>query len=337
MTTSIRSSLALRPLWIAVLLAGCAGNATPGTTPATANSVPNLALTGIPSQYWPLMAKRRPSNRMRSHASAYPPDLYVADDVGLTPVGSVDVLSRTKYYELGDITNGVNFPLNVSLDARGNLYVVNTGTANVTEYAPNATSPTFTYSTAIMAPLDAVADSHGSVYEADYGRDAVTEFAQGNDSVIATCQPGGHVYGVAVDSKNDVFVDYYGAGGLGYLAEYAGGLHGCNATAFSLTFSGPGGLVLDKNNDLIVCDPGSASVDVVPPPYNGVGRTIGSGFAFPYHVRLNRKNSLAFVADPLNATVTVVNYQTGANVTVLGAPYGLIQPYAAVEQPNAVY
>jgi len=73
------------------------------------------------------------------------------------------------------------------------------------------------------------------------------------------------------------------------------------------------------------------------PNYNTVSRTIGSGLSCAQNVRLNEANTLAFVTDVCNNTVTVVNYGGGSNTRVLGAGNGLTRPVAAVEDPNAVY
>jgi DNA-binding beta-propeller fold protein YncE len=78
-------------------------------------------------------------------------------------------------------------------------------------------------------------------------------------------------------------------------------------------------------------------VDVIDPPYLSITRTIGSGFVAPQGVSLNKKNKLAFVADVQNGTVTVVNYATGVNVTVLGPAQGLTSAFTVVDGPNAVY
>ncbi|MBV9263117.1 MAG: hypothetical protein JO324_02270, partial [Candidatus Eremiobacteraeota bacterium] len=77
--------------------------------------------------------------------------------------------------------------------------------------------------------------------------------------------------------------------------------------------------------------------EVIDPPYTSVTRTIGSGFSGAINVKLNKKNTLAFVADYGNNTVTIVNYVTGANVTVLGRANGVVSPRAVVDWPNAVY
>jgi hypothetical protein len=143
-----------------------------------------------------------------------------------------------------------------------------------------------------------------------------------------------------VDADGDVFVLYYGFYGTGVF-EYKGGLAGCNATHV-LRDTYAWDMILDSNKDLIISrtvfySGGSfGEVDVFDPPY-AYGGTIGSGFSSPTGISLNKKNKLLFVADSYSGEVTVVNYQTGQNIKELGAAYGISDPRAVVDGPNAVY
>jgi hypothetical protein len=88
----------------------------------------------------------------------------------------------------------------------------------------------------------------------------------------------------------------------------------------------------DKNNNLFVAN--GTRVLVVDPPYSSITGSIGSGFALATDVTLNKRNSLAFVADLANGTVTVVGYPGGSNLTVLGIQNGLFAPWWAVDCPT---
>lgn len=255
--------------------------------------------------------------------------LYVVD----AGPGTIDILKNKGYRELGAILDG--FAVDVSLDTRGNLYATNENVPNIAEYAPNATSPFFTYTAGMISPSVAAVDAHGNVFDGDYNGSSgyVSQYYQGVDSVLYSCTlpvSGTTVRGVAVDSSNDVFVtDGYN------IYEYVGGLRGCNATTLGVsgTFAG---ISVDKSGNLVVCTEGGV-VDVIDPPYTSVTRTIGSGFNYTVKVSLSKDNTHAFVTDTGNHAVVVVNYQTGANVTTLGGGNGLVSPFAAVDGPDAVY
>lgn len=263
-------------------------------------------------------------------------DLYVADSTSQ----SVKILTNKYYREVGQISSGLVNPNGIFLDKRGNLYVASQGGgASINEYAPNATSPSFTYSTGMQSAIDVSVDAHGNVYEAD-GTGFVYQYFQGSNTAIAQCFPGGgsgNVSGVTVDSANDVFVSFT-VNNVGAIAEYPGGLGDCSKKiVLGVPVVFPYGIAIDKQNDLVVADAGAAQVDVVDPPYSSVTRTIGSGFMEPITVRLSRNNALAFATDYKVHDVFVIDYQTGAIVTMLGTVYGLSDPRSAVDGPNAVY
>lgn len=269
-------------------------------------------------------------------------DLYVTDYLD----NAVKILKNGSYRDAGAITAGVNWPTGIFLDKRGNLYVANTFGASVTEYRPHATTPAFTYSANMVNPFMLAVDAHGNVFESDnngsYGQ--INEYFQGINATVASCTPGQNsggnagVYGVAIDAKGDVFVDYRLPGGVtGTLAEYPGGLQRCSQTTFPLTVSGPAGIAIDANGNILLAEAQGGVVDVIAPPYSSITRTIGSGFSAPVDVKLSKDNTTAFVADGQNNTVTMVNYQTGSNVTVLGAQNGLSNVNGAVDGPNAIY
>jgi hypothetical protein len=271
-------------------------------------------------------------------AGAHAPYLYVLDECG----PRVDVLAKSSYREAGSITAGLSLPGDdVFLDSKGNLYVANAGNANVVEYAANNWSaPIFTYSANIGDPVAVTTDAHGNVYEADVGNGYINEYyQQQNGATVTSCQPtsDGAPYGVAVDSNNDVFASVLSYSSGGELVEYPGGLNYCQSlVVLPLPGVGRQGLALDKNANLLLAN-GTSVYVVDAPNYSTVSRTIGTGFSCASNVRLNKTNTLAFVTDSCNDTVTVVNYASGTNVAVLGSGNGLSQPAAAVEQPNAVY
>lgn len=80
------------------------------------------------------------------------------------------------------------------------------------------------------------------------------------------------------------------------IAECAGGLGGCPETVFNEgTIDGGSGTVLDKHDNLILCDQDSG-VLVIDPPYTSITRELGSSIPFaPINVTLDKENNLAFV------------------------------------------
>ena len=273
--------------------------------------------------------RHSPFDRRVTPASSGSMDLFV-DENGQN---AVEILTDKKWKNVGSITKSVDGPGGNWEDAKGNLYVADESGPDITEYS-SSHSLIYTY-TGVTDPVDVRTDSAGNVYEADYFGSDVAEFGQKSDTPIATCEPGGFVDGVAIDTKGDVFVGYYD-GLFSYVTEYAGGLSGCNNTNVGVTVDNPAGMVFDKNDVLILCDPGVPAVDVIDPPYNSISGTLGSGYSNPLHVTINAKNDQAYVADSGTGKVYVLSYPAGDLQATLGASNGLDGPWSAVDGKNYV-
>ena len=73
----------------------------------------------------------------------------------------------------------------------------------------------------------------------------------------------------------------YWNGSSGKITEYSGGLSGCSGTVLGATVAFPGGMVLDKNSNLVICDQNAEAVDIIKPPYSRISGTLGSGYSDP--------------------------------------------------------
>jgi hypothetical protein len=251
--------------------------------------------------------------------------------------GEVTILSEKRHRKIGVITDDIVYPIGDTLDSEGNLYVANAEASDVTEYAPGTSSPSFTYNAGMRDPADVTVDRAGNVYESDsyaWGS-AINEYVQRSNVALNSCTISGYVQGVAVDKKGDVFTDYR----LEYypydtrLLEYKGGLSGCSGTLLQPTLKWPGGMTLDRHDNLLVCDSIAGTVDVIEPPYSKINATLMSGLRDVTSVRLNRSNTRAYVTQSTESLVYIVAYPSGkviATIRVTGAQ-------SAVAAPNAVY
>lgn len=302
--------------------AGCGGtNVTPGASAASAAAA---------------IHRGAPAIRVKHDKASYKKALYVLN----ASANAVQVFTNTYYRQLGAITNGISTPESMTIDGQGNLYVTNDDPpySNIAEYAPGATSPTFTYNAS--QPAGVAVDRHGNVFVADYSNYAgvVKQYAQGIKNPIASCSAASSTYGVAVDTNGNVFVSAWYGDYAASILEFSGGLSNCSPTrliSFGNAYLPPLSLALDSNDNLIF--PLGSSVDVIDPPYSAVTTTIGSGFSSVSGVSLNKKNKLLFVSDTGTNKVTVINYQTDTTVKQLGLPNGISQASAVVDAPNAVY
>ena len=202
------------------------------------------------------------------------------------------------------------------------LFVANPLAANVQEYKNGqSTSPSFTFTSNLVDPVDVTSDKSMNLYVADYSGGFVNKYTISQNTVTATCSPGGSVEGVAVNSASgNVYVSYNDNANVGHIVKYTNFLTGCNGTAVAtaVTFGFVGGIVLDPNNRLLVCDQTNAVIDRLSgPSYNTVSATYGTSYVSdPLHATLNRTGSNGsnrlYVSDPALNTVWFFGYPGGA-------------------------
>jgi streptogramin lyase len=321
---------ALGVLAVAGMLAGCSGasqNAGVGVPQAGGNAFPGPALrSGVYARFaGPAQAQAR-SNA--SPLTKIERDLFVSS-------GGNDVLALKdgSYKSAGEITSGVDGSDGIWVDNHGNLYVSNFNSATVTEYAPGGSSPICTYS-GMLDPTNVTTDDAGNVYVVDFYVDQnpgyIDKFAQCSDTISQQYPISSGPQGVAVDRHGDIFVSYYSHGGA--FVEFK---HGSSqATPLGVTTVLPGGLVLDKNDNLVADD--DNSIVVIAPPYTSATPIVTS-VSGPFRDSLNRKEDLLFSANTGSNTVTVYRYPSGQLVTTLGASNGITSPLGVAESPNATF
>ena len=306
------------------LLAGCSGSS--GFAPAGSSvSVPsgssNASLSraqsygresvrsgGLRPGVVPNMARVEPS-RVLTEAGAMgaPKDLAVTDYAGNTYILKSQVSPRNDAWRLRRSRWR-------SLRYARELYVVDYVNGVVDEYNPSD-SLIAQYSSGTSNPINVTTDAAGNVYVADYGGENIVEYPQGVTTPSATCSTGLANEGIAVDGKHDVFVsgNTSASAGPGALAEFKGGLSGCNETSLSsITLGFAGGLQVDRHGNLVACDQ-DAGVDIIPAPYTSISSTI-TGAADAFHVALNKNTTWIYIADLGNGNVLVDKYPSGTNL-----------------------
>ena len=308
------------------VIAGCSGSgSTSSQSVMPSNGMQSHAIshdgTGVAPKFLTNLHFGAGLPAVRPDAGA--PHFLAVSDFG---TGAVEILNHA--YNLHQtITSGLNGPDGDWYDQAGNLYVANYNGPYVQEYAPGGSSPSVTYSTGLGDPINVTTDESSNVYVVDYnfgGAGFVNEYTQGLNQVSHTCSLPGAPEGIAVGETGAVFVSYNN-GSTANIVEYRHGLTGCHAHLLGVGLNFAGGMQIDNHKNLVACDQTAGAIDIIAPPYSSVTSSI-TGYTDPFHVALNKGNSLMFVADVGAAVVYVQNYPSGSLVTTLGSSNGLVDP-----------
>jgi NHL repeat len=248
---------------------------------------------------------------------------------------AVEMFNNGGWKKAGRITSGIGDVDRNWVDAQGNFYVAQFSPVQIVEYAPGGSTPLFTYDNRMQLPVDVTTDTAGNVYEADELTSSVNEYAQQTNLASASCASASAlVLSDAVDGNGDVFVGVE-TGGSGRIMEYSGGLNGCHATELGVTLNFPGGMALDNSGNIVICDEGNNTVDIIPPPYDKISGTLGSGYVWPLSVRINTKNDRAYVVDEgPPSDVFILDYPSGSLIKTLTSKNGVSGAMSAVDSAN---
>ncbi len=195
---------------------------------------------------------------------------------------------------IGQITNGLSEPERLFVDKSGNVYATNPGNQTITAYARGKTSPSRTLSNGVDYPTGITVDSEGTVYAANTGNDTVVEYAAGSSSPTLTITLSVTPENMAIDSKDNLYVQYLGGSAGSGVLEFAPG--STNGTDLGLKVVSAGAVEVDLNGNVIVLDQGASTVDYFPPGQTSPSKTIPVTAGFPFELSLNRKETQLYVS-----------------------------------------
>jgi len=213
------------------------------TTPST------ITQYGLPG----LAIERTTAGPNRNQPSAFAIDAftgtaYVANEYAPHhQTGSIDVYPAGATAPARHITSGINFPLHVAVDARGNLYVVN-APSSITVYARGSDVPSQTITKGVAHPIALAFDRQGNLYAANFTSSTVTVYAPNATKPSRTLSIGAQPRALAFDANDDLYVlsdaaiAIFAAGSSTLARRIGSGLAHADAMAF------------DRNGDLYVAD-----------------------------------------------------------------------------------
>lgn len=235
---------------------------------------------------------------------------------------------------IGQITAGIETPEGAATDKQGNFYVTNTNANTVTEYAPNTTTPAFTYSTGLTFPAGITVDRKQNVYVSSLSPASVEVFPHRTNSPSLTIPSTQIPYpiDIALDKAGNVYVTTYTASfSNGIIIKYPPG--SAQGTDLGIDTAGPGGIVIDKAKNIVTGDQRLPGVLVFPPGATSPSSTFGTNEVDPDPVRMNAKETRAYVGDGVGNAVNVYAYPSGTLVNTIydgiDGPFGLALDPAA--------
>lgn len=308
------------------LLAGCSGAnppaaSSPGSAGSAGQSAPRtFATTGrtdnslLPPNIARITHEPLATKSFMDPRAVGKPLIFVSDAAN----GVVNIYPQTGKNQkmVGQIT-GLTQPQGITTDKAGDLYVANTNSSNVLEYAPPYTgAPKMTINDPHGFPADVAVSSTGIVAvtnicnapKCQIASGSVVLYAKGSAKSCATVSDTAfnftRVMFAEFDSKGALYVD--GMNG-GYQTSFGLVTGGCKATTLTYlnyvyTVSFPGGVQIDKAGNIAFCDEANLVVDTFAPPFEGAFGSPTSvmpitGSVFPIGIALLASGKNLYVAD----------------------------------------
>jgi hypothetical protein len=214
------------------------------------------------------------------------------------------------------ITTGIFAPAGVAVDVKGTVYVANYGNELVTEYLRNTFAPSFTFSLGIR-PEYIFVGGDKTVYISSWPVNEVLEFAAGAMAPTRTISLPSP-FGMATDSKNNLYVAYNGSDGKGHVEKFKP--RATTGTDLGINVGYAYDVKVTKNNSLALGDAAAGVVDIYPPGKTSPSRFIPT--VTPFSFALNEAETRIYVAPSIPGHgVSIYNFRSGALIGAISDPH----------------
>ena len=236
--------------------------------------------------------------------------LFVAD----TNNNVVDIFSLKKPTSpIGQIKGNLSLPEALAVDKSGNLYVYNSRTNAIFEFAPPyAHGLVRTFNDGLTGVLGLTVDTKGTVYAANDLSYQVVKFLRGSSHGTIINLPVDPT-GIALNSAGDLVCAFnqYGAAGVLVLTD-------ASRIPKNLLIpleNGTSDVLFDAKGDLVVEDTSGTYIKVFPPGARKPSVTIDAGFVSPLHMAFSADKQVLYVADYANgsgsSSIKAISYPAG--------------------------
>jgi hypothetical protein len=345
MTNSNTISCAANATLAALLLAGCsAGASSAFGPPAVSRGAATASRVALPQKNLrPAHGRVRP-DRCGGNALYFSDyQSSVVDSFGASGGGVACTVTTT------GISNPIGIWVQpVSGTYYDDLFVANAGNGTAVAFKTPLTSasvPMWQFKIGTAAS-DVVQDMSGNVYVAAYGTPNIDVFKPPFDACnypnacspsLTIADPCGSVYWLATDGKGNVYSNNYCGDVALFLPPISSGEVG---TALSgVSYGSPGGMIVDKKNELVVNDPGYGTINVYGlNPLDGEA-SLRYGLA-PYAgaifgIGLDQSNKFLWGANASAAQGQRYTFRSGGAEGTTATDPTLVQPMGAAARPSS--
>jgi DNA-binding beta-propeller fold protein YncE len=268
-------------------------------------SAPNVA-TVVPTA-----SRNRAPQAWISPAAKHAKLVYIADH----HANAVYIYNQgPNPHQLGAITDGVDGPEGLAVDANETLYVANQLGETITEYPSGSTSPSVTITDGIGDPSAVAVDSTGRLYVSEGTNGEILSFPPGGKKPDRKIKKLANPDGMDVAADGDLFATYS--------AFPPSGVAVCSRKCRELPLRTElaADVRVDLKGNVVVADDDSSKIYVFAENASQPTRTIDNANATPLALAFDATDDLLYVADESTDSVDEINYKTGALVRQIVIP-----------------
>jgi len=258
---------------------------------------------------------------------------------------------NTKGKELGSITSGLSNPQGLDTDAKGNLYVANTGASTALIYkkpynkAPKTLSVSGYYPVGIAQYKNGEYVAVANIFATSGSNGSVTIFKNGKQVANVTNSGFFYYYFCAFDKSGNLFVDGRASSGSTVVGEIPGAAKGKTTlnvltTGNSIVF--PGGIQVTNSNEIAIDDQSGFAIYTYKQPKGGslgspVKTTALSGVSDVVSIALTSNNGDVWGADAGNLNWPEFKYPAGGSAVTTITQSGASLPIGVAITPPDKY
>ncbi len=205
----------------------------------------------------------------------------------------------------------------ICVDTQGDVWIPDGGAQTISEYPHGSTTPIFTLDNSGMQPSACAVDAYGNVFVGNISSGVISVFKHGQttasryikvNSLLSGSTVQGYMVGVALDEGHRLAVSWINfSTGQSGVDVYTDAKQSTETTVIHST-DFLGGVTFDKDENIVLNDQTTGSIDVYPPSGGSPTCTFGYYSGDAVMTALDHRNGDAYVGDAVNNVVDDINY-----------------------------